>query len=509
LTIFASAKRIIAAPYTWLWVTGFAYLAIVLVQSEVFYGERVFSLSDDQMISMRYGRNLADGFGLVWNPGELPVEGFSNLLWTLVMAVVHLLPIAEGQTSLWLKLIAIGVLLVNARLAGKLVKAAGGSASMATIAVILTATYWPLVHWTLHGFEVGAQALLTTAGVYLCLAPRSDERVQGTLLGLVCAALVLTRPDGMVPATLMIFLHTLARPAALRTSTTIAALWLALTVVAVTYWRFTYYGEFLPNTYYLKAVGVSASDRLGQGFKVLTDSFQTNLAVIFVLAAMGTVYLVGRGAMLLCIAAWAHILGALAYTVYLGGDTWEEMGVASRFISQAMTPMLAIAAYPIATVGAFAARKRFGQKLVGVAVICLVILSTGAIGWRGWRNYVLSPGHKNDGLYRRVEQGMWLKRNAPPDATVAVVWAGALPYFAHLKSYDMLGKSDQMIARLNPRNWHWGHNKWSHAYTFDALKPTYIEFLWSPTSSENQRLSREYRLNETQIYERKEIGVSR
>ena len=40
------------------------------------------------MISMRYGRNLAEGYGLVWNPGER-VEGYTNFLWTVIMAGVH------------------------------------------------------------------------------------------------------------------------------------------------------------------------------------------------------------------------------------------------------------------------------------------------------------------------------------------------------------------------------------------------------------------------------------
>ena len=48
--------------------------------------ETYFSLFDDAMISMRYAQSLAEGHGLVWNPGEAPVEGYTNFLWTLVMA---------------------------------------------------------------------------------------------------------------------------------------------------------------------------------------------------------------------------------------------------------------------------------------------------------------------------------------------------------------------------------------------------------------------------------------
>ena len=42
-------------------------------------------LQDDAFISFRYARNLATGHGLVWNPGER-VEGYTNFLWTLLMA---------------------------------------------------------------------------------------------------------------------------------------------------------------------------------------------------------------------------------------------------------------------------------------------------------------------------------------------------------------------------------------------------------------------------------------
>ncbi len=41
---------------------------------------------EDTYISFRYARNLAEGNGLVWNVGEKPVEGFTNLLWVVELA---------------------------------------------------------------------------------------------------------------------------------------------------------------------------------------------------------------------------------------------------------------------------------------------------------------------------------------------------------------------------------------------------------------------------------------
>ena len=78
-------------------------------------GERWFPLADDQMVSMRYAKNLAEGQGLVWNavePARQPdtfhrVEGFSNPLWTAVMALVHLTGLPTPLLGLVVKVLAL------------------------------------------------------------------------------------------------------------------------------------------------------------------------------------------------------------------------------------------------------------------------------------------------------------------------------------------------------------------------------------------------------------------
>ncbi len=44
-------------------------------------------LCDDAFISFRYTRNLLEGHGLVFNPGER-VEGYTNFLWILELAAL-------------------------------------------------------------------------------------------------------------------------------------------------------------------------------------------------------------------------------------------------------------------------------------------------------------------------------------------------------------------------------------------------------------------------------------
>ena len=61
--------------------------AVVLAACVLGYGiARVWPFfADDAFISLRYAERLLHGHGLTWNDGER-VEGYSNLLWTLLCA---------------------------------------------------------------------------------------------------------------------------------------------------------------------------------------------------------------------------------------------------------------------------------------------------------------------------------------------------------------------------------------------------------------------------------------
>jgi hypothetical protein len=67
-----------------------------------------------------------------------------------------------------------------------------------------------------------------------------------------------------------------------------------------------------------------------------------------------------------------------------------------------------------------------------------------------------------------------LRKNALPDSSVAVIPAGFVPYFSHLRAYDLLGKNDPHVARLpyHPNSWI-GHGKVDPEYTFGE-KPDFF-----------------------------------
>ena len=67
---------------------GCSPLAVLITLGYALYAShRMFGrLYDDTHITLRYAENFADGDGLRFNPGQQPVEGYTNFLLTVFLA---------------------------------------------------------------------------------------------------------------------------------------------------------------------------------------------------------------------------------------------------------------------------------------------------------------------------------------------------------------------------------------------------------------------------------------
>ena len=306
-----------------------------------------FSLFDDAMVSMRYARNLAAGDGLVWNAGETPVEGYTNLLWTLWMAVLHLFEVSDSKVSLLVMLSGVLILMANVHVAAQIAGAlSGGSRVASLVAAALTAGYYPLLYWTMRGMEVGALILVVNISVLetLRLQDRRDAwGVWRVMLPLILGVLI--RPDGVIPYVVVgVFAVVALRDTARISGGAILVLGLVLTLGSLTAFRLAYYGDPLPNTYYLKVDGVSAAERLVRGVSALAMLVVTHLLPAIVVVAMGR-----REASL----SWALLMSVFgaqcAYSAYVGGDAWEWMGYANRYICIGVPSLLVLCSVVLST----------------------------------------------------------------------------------------------------------------------------------------------------------------
>ncbi|HZD56307.1 MAG TPA: hypothetical protein VE136_06275, partial [Anaerolineales bacterium] len=146
------------------------YAAVYIYRTSFVVGsERYFVLFDDAMISMRYARNLAHGYGLVWNPAGERVEGYTNPLWVIFMSLFHLFPIPASKMSLFIQISGAIFLIANLFFVKKIAERLSGSSIVAILAVILTAFYSPLNNWGLQGMEVSILTLMTSASLWIAL----------------------------------------------------------------------------------------------------------------------------------------------------------------------------------------------------------------------------------------------------------------------------------------------------------------------------------------------------
>lgn len=418
-------------------------------------GRRVFWLHDDMMISMRYGRNLAEGYGLVWNPGSPPVEGYSNLAWVLIMAVVHLLPLPDMMTSLVMLVINVflaGMVLVfTTRLALRLVPRPGIWLLGALVTMVVGVD---LARWTVIGLEA---PLLTAVFLWLLIRVLDESQIRQPRFSTFFFAgmLGLIRVDGPLLALILCFvafgLHQDRRRV-------LAYSLLALLLpVAHVLFRLAYYGHPLPNTYYLKLSAWNDRFLPGAGYLLnFLGSYQALLGV----ALLSAIFARDSRLWLLLVVG----VPLLAYSFFVGGDDFGG----ARFFA----PWL-----PVLFILAFSFPQRMGWEnrplLLIITVGFLALFTMLMTGY----DFFQGPGEEAT----LSEGGLVLSEATWPDTEVGVFWAGTLPYFSHRQAVDMLGKNDAYIARLpaNEGSLKPGHNKFDYDYSLGELQP---DFVVSPLS---------------------------
>lgn len=458
----------------------FAAYALLFIfrTSFVVEGVRYFSLFDDAMISMRYARNLMEGHGLIWNPGGEAVEGYTNFFWVLVMAAVHVLPISTAKISLFIQIISLFLLIINLVFVRRLALLVSNGNTMAAIAtVVFTAFYFPLNNWALQGMEVGILATITTAVVFLILKAGEQPIPQSALM--LMAIAILTRTETVALFGLIALYHTLF----LRSNRKVDwRVWLTLAgVLAVhTMFRYLYYDDLLPNTYYLKLGSVPLSVRLQRGLssllQFLMDGGLAAVALPFILF-----FTAKQNHRIVAFLLLAFVFQC-AYSVYVGGDAWEAYSGANRYIAVVMPLLFVLAAWSLSSLRGyirFPGRQGVIQWASAILVVIAILVS---LNWRLWTSFLLQvpPLEVPNNAYM-VKTAMLINRTTEPGATVAVVWAGAIPYFTGRPAIDLLGKNDRHIAHLAMNDampFTPGHNKWDYHYSIASLQPDVVAQLW-------------------------------
>ena len=233
--------------------------------------DHAWFLVDDAFISFRYARNLLEGHGLVFNPGER-VEGYSNFLWVLELAALwgafglrpeHAAPwLSVAFTAATLAVVLWWAARLPSLAPGRGEEAGGrGDWLVGWMALGLVCSSATFATWTSGGGLETRQFTFFVVLSVACLSLRRDRRRALLLASCGLALASLTRPEGPLFAACCFAWYALQRRAD-------TGRWMpewgaaaclvapcALAVAAHYLFRYGYYGEWLPNTYYAKHLG--------------------------------------------------------------------------------------------------------------------------------------------------------------------------------------------------------------------------------------------------------------
>ena len=460
-------------------VAAIFYLIFIISTSFVINVERYFTLVDDAMISMRYAQHLAQGHGLVWNIGEAPVEGFTNLGWTLYMTFLHLFPIPASKISLVVMLTSLVILLANIIIVYKISKNLLPDSKYAPmLAALITAFYFPLVFWSLRGMEVGLLTLLVNLSILLAISQNKT-----ILISIVLALAILVRVDALIPAAL-IALYLFAKN---KRSAFVPIIAIIVTTIAIFWFQQNYFGDFLPTTYYQKVTGFSTLDRIRHGILVFNQFATRDTLFLFLFSLAGIFFFKlqrDREALLLL----GIFLAQCAYSIYVGGDYAEpETNAANRFITQGMPALIILFSWMTSRVLStlitdqpqLTFSKPKANPAIPLALIILVIISGEA-----WFNYSIDNAPLLKADIRRVKLGLHIAENTSPETVIAVHAAGQIPYYSERATIDMLGLNDPVVAKgTGHGEFYPGHNKWNYDYSIGELQPDLIADNFAPLAA--------------------------
>ncbi len=336
-------------------------------------------VKDDAFISLRYARNIAEGLGVVFNPGDR-LEGYTNFLWILLSVPAFWLGV---DPLTWVKVLASVFAQGGLFLCWFAARFFGGDRwdGYTLVAPALWASSSSVVLWSQGGLEPPLMALLCSGGTLLAMmlwsrTADTDPDCRALAIGsaVLLAAAGFTRPDAhafFILAGGMALIDVIRR----RSLSRWWLLWAGIVIAILApyhLWRFAYFGDLFPNTMYVKASAGPEVWARGRAFVASLWGFNVNAGVF----GLALVSLIGRtrwGAKIWGVGVAAFFM---LYMVKIGRDEMKWF----RLFLPLYPLVLALAADGMRQIGTGAGRL-YGQATPTLRAMPGLILAALATAW--------------------------------------------------------------------------------------------------------------------------------
>lgn len=394
--------------------------ALIIFLVQVFF-LRHFSI-DDVAISYRYALHLAEGYGPTWNPGQTPVEGYSNFLWVLSLAGGRWLGF---DIEIFSKVVGVGFGLATLILLHIICRRLWAACKYWWFPVLLVAACPVWVIWMVSGLELASVSLFLVLIVFSLTASRAWKI---RLLAIGLCGLSLSRPEGIVLAALFVLFGFLGdRGLAWRDRMImygLPALALAICVGGLMIFRLAYYGYPVANTVYAKLdVAFPSAGHVGKWIL-----FGLPFLAAYILALAKPTSRRGR-----------FIQSAALLLVF-----WQMLLVLPVSPVMYFLHRYQIAFLPLLVLAVPFALDWISQRWRGAAMVAAVFaLAWTAQQWPG----VLAKYEAERHYYRQHECVVEKLARLPGRPLIALLDAGRIPYWTDLPAIDVWGLCDSRVAR--------------------------------------------------------------
>jgi arabinofuranosyltransferase len=392
-------------------------------------------VTDDALITLRYARHFAQGLGVRWNPGQDPVEGYTNFSHVLLGAAALQL----GLPALWvLKLINLAAIVALCPVSYALTLRGLGSKGWATAAALLVGVHPPLWYWAASGLETGLYTLAVYWAVLQAHAPTRRGRAW-TSVPLLLASL--TRFEGPVVALAIFGAQATADvmwPPRERVRQSLV--WLvpfALLYAGYFAWRVGYFGYLMPNSAYFKA-----DIQPGQEGRLFWE-FAAENALLLGIAVLPPWRKLGVPGLCLFALVMAYVIGF--YSVR------PSISYMHRFYLPAL-PAVAI----LATASLWRLGELGGRLVVARAAAVALVLWALIAEPLHFRNGAVATYdnvlEKNSRILTRTRVARFVRANFAKQAKVAMGDVGVTGYLMPQALFDTFGLNDEAFVHRFARD---------------------------------------------------------
>tara|TARA_B100000519_G_scaffold177829_1_gene167724 strand:+ start:480 stop:2003 length:1524 start_codon:yes stop_codon:yes gene_type:complete len=388
---------------------------------------------EDAYIGFRYAENFANGHGLTFNNGEY-VEGYTNFLFIILLSFFYKIGLATTLASKIIGVISsLIILLIIPRIIFYLTN--GKCSAMSQYMPSICLSFYPAyTYWTTSGMETTFFASLLVLGFYFALVKNNNLLISS--LFLILATLV--RMEGILYFISIVLAYLAHNYVAIRKKDKLYLKQLLLLIIpyilAISIWelwRLSYYGSLLPNTYFIKMPAPDQALPISRGITYVAN-FWNSIGGISVLL-MSSFFIFGRYPVFSKV---FYVFIQLLWHLYIRESNGDWM-VLHRFYIHLVPYIFIFLSLSIDSI--IKNLKALNSFLIAYTI---------GFSLYSIYHYRNIQYHNTIEVQEEVHVGEWLMNNVDNNKTLAVLNAGALPYFSKLKTIDYYGLMNAELAKM-------------------------------------------------------------